>query len=95
MKGIDRYGGDIDTIDNVSNYSECNKRCNLKKDCFVWTYLEGSCYVKNENTFRTNRSNVIGGIKDCKSDRQEGDPSVFSMILKDDFIIIIKRTYKV
>ena len=72
MRGIDRYGGDIDSIENVSNHLECKKLCNEKTDCFIWTYVEGSCYVKNENTFRTNSSNVIGGIKDCEYGEQHG-----------------------
>ena len=72
MRGIDRYGGDIDAIDDVSNYTECNKLCHERKDCFIWTYVEGSCYVKSENTFRTRHPNVIGGIKDCGSEKQEG-----------------------
>ena len=75
MPGVDRYGGDIDdgVIRNVSNYIECNRLCNERNDCFVWTYIEGSCYVKDENTFRTNSSNAIGGIKDCNSSTQQGN----------------------
>ena len=72
MRGVDRHGGDIDTLENVSNYSECNKHCNERNGCFLWTYIEGSCYVKNENTFRTNSSNVIGGLKDCKPEKLQG-----------------------
>ena len=72
MRGVDRYGGDIDLIENVANYKECNKFCNERNDCFIWTYVEGSCYVKSENTFRTRHPNVIGGIKDCGSEKQEG-----------------------
>ena len=57
--------GDIITTDNVANYSECIKKCNDNKECFIWTYTEGSCWLKNENTFRALSNNVVGGFKEC------------------------------
>ena len=67
MRGIDIYGDDIAVIDDVNNYSECYEHCNERPDCRIWTYVEGSCYMKSENTFKAdvNSSVVVGGIKDC------------------------------
>ena len=76
IRGIERYGGDIDRIGDVSNQTECNRHCNERTDCFLWTYIEGRCYVKNENTFRMKRSNVVGGIKECKPGKPEGDRNI-------------------
>ena len=72
MAGVTRFGGDIATIKNVSNYFDCNKLCSENKDCFIWTYIEGACYVKNENTFWVRNQNVVGGYKDCNSDKRTG-----------------------
>ena len=67
MDNMDRIGGALDTYDNVSNYSKCIEHCNAKEECFIWVYIEGSCWLKNENTFRSLNENVVGGIKDCKA----------------------------
>ena len=72
MNSVNYYGSNIDTINNVSNYSECNKLCNEREECFVWTYIKGSCFVKTENTFGVRNPAVIGGYKDCKSDKRAG-----------------------
>ena len=66
MRGIVINSDDVESIENVGNYSECNRYCNDRQECHIWTYIEGSCYVKNENTFRTLASKKhVGGIKDC------------------------------
>ena len=65
MDNMNRIGGDLDTYDNVSNYSECIEHCNARKECFIWVFIAGSCWLKNENTFRALKENVVGGIKDC------------------------------
>ena len=72
MRGIDIYGVDIAVIDDVNNYSECYEHCNERPDCRIWTYVEGSCYMKSENTFKAdvNSSVVVGGIKDCHNGKK-------------------------
>ena len=72
MRGIDIYGDDIAVIDDVDNYSECYEHCNERPDCRIWTYVEGSCYMKDENTFKAdvNSSVVVGGIKDCQNGKK-------------------------
>ena len=72
MRGIDIYGDDIAVIDDVNNYSECYEHCNERPDCRIWTYVEGSCYMKSENTFKAdvNSSVVVGGIKDCQNGKK-------------------------
>ena len=72
MTGVTRHGGDFATIKNVSNYSACNKLCSEKDDCIDWTYIEGACYVKTENTFWVRNKNVVGGYKDCDSATRTG-----------------------
>ena len=72
MRGIDIYGDDIAVIEDVKNYSECYEHCNERPDCRIWTYVEGSCYMKSENTFKAdvNSSVVVGGIKDCQNGKK-------------------------
>ena len=66
MDNMDIPGDDITHYDNVANYSDCNERCKGEKECSVWTYIEGTCWLKSENTFRAIIPNVVGGIKDCE-----------------------------
>ena len=67
MWGMDRDGGDIREFKNVANYSDCNRKCNNDKACFLWTYTTGMCWLKNENTFLLNaRNGVVTGRKKCK-----------------------------
>ena len=80
MRGVDRYGGDIATINHVSNHSECSEHCIRRQDCHIWTYLGGSCYIKSEDTFRTIDPNAVAGIKNCQSNKTEG-------MHKDTFIL--------
>ena len=80
MRGVDRYGGDIATIDHVSNHSECSEHCIRRHDCSIWTYLGGICYIKSENTFRTINPNAVAGIKNCQSNKTEG-------MYKDTFML--------
>ena len=77
ITGVTRYGGDIATIKNVSSYFDCNKLCSENEDCFIWTYIEGACYVKNENTFWVRNQNVVGGYKDCNSDKRTGQLLIY------------------
>ena len=68
MDNMDRPGDNIRHYDNVVNHSECIKRCKNRKECAVWTYLEGTCWLKSENTFRALIPNVVGGIKGCEGE---------------------------
>ena len=72
MTGVTRHGGDFATIKNVSNYAACNELCSERDDCLDWTYIEGACYVKTENTFCVRNKNVVGGYKDCDSATRTG-----------------------
>ena len=82
MRGIDIYGDDIAVIEDVNNYSECYEHCNERPDCRIWTYVEGSCYEKSENTFKAdvNSSVVVGGIKDCQNGKK-GNSLQFTFII--------------
>ena len=71
MASVNHYGEDIDTINNVTDYIECNQLCNERDECFIWTYVEGECYAKTQNTFKVRSADVIGGYKDCKSGNRE------------------------
>ena len=71
MASVNHYGEDIDTINNVTDYIECNQLCNERDECFIWTYVEGECYAKTQNTFKVRSADVIGGYKDCKSSKRE------------------------
>ena len=71
MASANHYGEDIVTINNVTDYNECNQLCNERKECFIWTYVEGECYAKTQNTFKVRSADVIGGYKDCKSSKRE------------------------
>ena len=71
MASVNHYGEDIDTINNVTDYIECNQLCNERDGCFIWTYVEGECYAKTQNTFKVRSADVIGGYKDCKSGNRE------------------------
>ena len=70
--GVTRHGGDIATIKNVSHYTDCNKLCSENEDCFIWTYIEGACYIKTENTFWVRHEHSTGGYKYCNSHERKG-----------------------
>lgn len=72
IRGFQRNGADIDSIENVANHSECNDHCKRRQDCSVWQYNEGSCYIKSGHTFKTTRNYSVSGITNCKSSKKEG-----------------------
>ena len=72
MASVNHYGKDIVTINNVTNYTECNELCDERDECFIWTHVEGECYAKTQNTFKVRSADVITGDKDCKSGKREG-----------------------
>ena len=72
MASVNHYGEDIVTINNVTNHTECNQLCNERDECAIWTYVEGECYAKTQNTFKVRSADVIGGYKDCKSGKRKG-----------------------
>ena len=67
MDNMDRFGDDIRYYINVANHLDCKKKCVEEKECYIWTYKEGTCYLKNENTFEGRGDNVISGMKYCNS----------------------------
>ena len=71
MASVNHYGEEIVTINNVTDYTECNQLCNERDECAIWTYVEGECYAKTQNTFKVRSADVIGGYKDCKSSKRE------------------------
>ena len=73
MDNIDRHGDDIRRLENVENYEECNKKCKEENECYIWTFIEGTCYMKSDNTFNGVGDNVRSGVKDCSSSGIELD----------------------
>lgn len=65
MDNMDRYGDDIGHYDNIKNHLECQKKCKEATECYIWTYIEGSCFLKNEDTFKGHGDNVMSGMKNC------------------------------
>ena len=66
MDNMKSPGNDIIHYRNVANYSACIQKCKDDKRCSVWTYVEATCFMKNENTFRRfDTPHITGGIKDC------------------------------
>ena len=51
--------------DKLESYVECGKRCNVESECVTWTYVEGVCYLKTDNTFKQRNKYRSCGIKNC------------------------------
>ena len=67
MNDIDRPYGDLENHANVENQSECQEKCKLLPDCYLWTFVRGMCYMKNGNTVKGTGDNVISGTKECNN----------------------------
>ena len=67
MNNMDRPYDDLDSHDNVENQFQCQEKCKLSPDCYVWTFVSGICYMKNENTFKGTGDNVISGTRECNN----------------------------
>ena len=66
MDNIETFGDDIKDYENISSHSDCMKKCKGTKECFVWTYADGVCYLKDEDMFTSFNPYVISGMKDCE-----------------------------
>ena len=61
-------GDDYQNYTNIGNHLDCKRKCIDDKECYTWTYKDGKCYLKNENTFKGHHGdNVLSGMKDCNS----------------------------
>ena len=49
----------------VENATECLNKCNSNKECSLWTFIGGQCYLKNLNTFEGQKDNAFSGMKIC------------------------------
>ena len=67
MDLIQTEGKVIESINGVQNGSLCNFNCQKYPRCSVWTYFDGLCYLKNDETFliKTENHGIVSGMKDC------------------------------
>lgn len=49
----------------LESYAECGQRCDVEPECVTWTYVEGICYLKTEDTFKQPNKYCSCGIKNC------------------------------
>ena len=68
MDFTERRGGDLEHLIGIANASFCNEECRKNTNCSVWTYLDGRCYLKNENTFSIKTDGLVSGITNCTND---------------------------
>ena len=59
MDLIDIPGNIIEHYDGIKNVSMCIKQCQMNEDCALWTYQDGMCYMKNENSVLMKRDDKI------------------------------------
>ena len=55
----------INKAGKLGSYVECGKRCDVEPECVTWTYVEGVCYLKTDNTFKQRNKYRSCGIKNC------------------------------
>ena len=68
MDNMDISGDNIRNYTNISNHVNCKKKCKQEEECYTWSYTDGKCYLKNENTFKGHHGdNVLSGMKNCNS----------------------------
>ena len=67
MDNMHRPGNDIRSINNIGSYNECKDKCIEDEECYTWTHMEGTCYLKNENTFKGHGDNVMSGMRNCSN----------------------------
>ena len=56
---FDKPGGIIKNYTGISNSSMCMELCQKNESCDLWTYEDGMCYMKDENSVLY----VSGGLK--------------------------------
>ena len=76
MVRVDRPEGDITRPVKTNNASSCLNRCQQNRECSLWTYRSGECWLKNQNTFTVHNSaeqasgtTFVSGIKNCSAGR--------------------------
>ena len=84
MDNMHRPGNDIRSINNIGSYNECRDKCIEDEECYTWTHMEGTCYLKNENTFKGHGDNVKSGMKNCS-----GAGKTVIIYIQTYFVIII------
>ena len=70
---IDYPGNDIQRIQNVNDYMECKRHCDLKMECSVFTYVDDpnhshymDCILKNEGADNPTQNEIsVSGEKIC------------------------------
>ena len=67
MENLARPGDEIEEYNDLTTEMECQKKCFLNDECYIWTYIGGICYMKNDNTFLGHGDNVVSGAKNCSS----------------------------
>ena len=62
---IDRPGTIVKHYTGVKNVTMCIKHCEVNEDCSLWTYEDGMCYMKNEDSVLMKRNDKIkiSGVK--------------------------------
>ena len=75
---MDSPGGDIAHHSNVSNASLCLEYCKNNEQCFLWTYHEKMCYMKNEKVIPMKAHKRISGTKNCNENGKQSTILQFS-----------------
>ena len=65
MENIGQLNVDVPQHKYVETHLECKRKCKEDKDCLVWSYVGGKCYLKNENTYSVKSPMVTSGTKGC------------------------------
>ena len=65
MDHVDVTGTKIATHAKANDISTCQSKCQKNRRCDVWTYHEGDCYLKDQNTSPFHRNGAISGISSC------------------------------
>ena len=65
MDHVDITGTKIATHAKSYNVTTCQSKCQKNRRCDIWTYHEGDCYLKDQNTSPFHRSGAISGINSC------------------------------
>ena len=67
MDLIETEGEILQSFTEIANASVCTEYCQRNENCFIWTYRDGVCFMKNDKTFliQTESDRLFSGIKGC------------------------------
>lgn len=65
MDGIGKIDEDSMPHVKFQAHLDCKRKCIEEKDCLMWTFYGGKCYLKNENTYVSTAKLVTSGKKGC------------------------------